>query len=224
MNRNVLSLGAIAILCLSASVSHALPFADSVIRFTPGSDFGVNDDESDGTYTGTSGEGIFDPLAVTRLDGAVLALGGTDGPPGTITLRFTQGEVIDGAGPDLRLYDTFSFADGFSLDGSRDGSAFSHIFTFEGNLRKFDCSLSSPCISDVDLSGSGLSALSYVRITTAGSSGHGFPAGYTLDAVEALHFSASPVPEPGTFALFGTGLGVLAAARRRAIRRPAAER
>lgn len=218
MSRNFLSLGTAAIFCLWASVSHALPFANSVISFTGGSDFGV-DDESEGTYTGASGEGIFDALAITSLDGAILGLGGAVGTPGTITLRFTQGEVIDGAGPDLRLYDTFSFADGFSLDGSLDGSAFSHIFTFAGDLGKFDCSLSSPCMTDVDLSGSGLNALSYMRITTAGSSGQGFPGGYTLDAVEALHFSASPVPEPGTFALFGTGLGVLAAARRRNIGR-----
>lgn len=202
-------------LSLSASMSHALPFADSVIHFQAGTDFGV-DDESDGTYSGASGEGVFDPLAVTNLDGVVLGLGGGGtGAPGTLTMRFTSGEVIDGAGPDLRFYDTFSFADGFSLDVSADGSAFSHIFTFAGDLGKFTCSVSSPCTTDVDLAGSGFAKVSYLRISTAGNSGQGFPAGYTLDAVEALHFQASPVPEPATFALFSAGLGILTAVRRR---------
>lgn len=215
MKTNLMSLGLAAILFLSASTSHALPFADSVISFQKGTGFGV-DDESDGTYSGVSGEGVFDPLAVTNLDGAILGLGGGGpGTPGTITMRFTAGEVIDGAGADLRFYDTFSFPDGFSLDVSADGNAFSHIFTFAGDLEKFNCSASSPCMTDVDLAGSGLAEVSYLRISTAGNSGQGFPAGYTLDAVEALHFQASPVPEPGTFALFNAGLAMLSVVRRR---------
>jgi PEP-CTERM motif len=216
MKMNLILLGLSAILSLSASTLHALPFADSVIRFQGGADFGV-DDESDGTYSGVSGEGVFDPLAVTNLDGAVLALGGGGGTgtPGTLTMRFTGGHVIDGAGDDLRFYDTFSFPDGFSVDASADGSAFSHLFAFNGDLLKFSCSVSSPCITDVDLAGSGFAKVSYLRISTAGNSGQGFPAGYTLDAVEALHFQASPVPEPDTFALFSAGLGILTAVRRR---------
>jgi hypothetical protein len=215
MKTNSISLGLAAILAFSASTLHALPFADSVISFQAGVDFGV-DDESDGTYGGVSGEGVFDPLAVTNLDGAVLGLGGGGtGEPGTIIMRFTAGEVIDGAGADLRFYDTFSFADGFSLDISADGSAFSHVFTFAGDLGKFTCSASSPCATDVDLVGSGFEKASYLRISTAGNSGQGFPAGYTLDAVEALHFQASPVPEPGTFVLFNTGLAMLTVVRRR---------
>ncbi len=116
-------------------------------------------------------------------------------------MRFTTGEVIDGAGADLRLYDTFSFSDGFSLDVSRDGSSFSHAFSFTGDFGIFTCSPSSPCTTDVDLSGSGLDAISYLRISTAGNSGQGFPAGYTLDAVEALNFRSFTVAEPGTLAL-----------------------
>jgi PEP-CTERM motif len=214
MKTNFLSFGLLAVLSLSASALQALPFADSVIGFTPGSDYGV-DDESGGAFPGASGEGIFDPLAVTNLDGAVLGLGGAVGAPGAITMRFTTGDVIDGAGADLRLYDTFSFADGFSLDVSRDGVSFSHAFSFAGDLGIFTCSLSSPCITDVDLSGSGLDAISYLRITTAGSSGQGFPAGYTLDAVEALDFRPFTVPEPGTLALVGAAFGALAVMRRR---------
>ena len=86
-----------------------------------------------------------------------------------------MGEVIDGAGADIRLYDTFSFADGFGLDVSGDGSELSPIFSFAGNLGIFSCSLSSPCITDVDLSGSGLDAISYLRITTAGNRRTGIP-------------------------------------------------
>ena len=99
--------------------------------------------------------------------------------------------------------------------GSANGSSFSPIFSFAGNLGIFSCSLSSPCITDVDLSGSGLGAISYLRITTAGSSGQGFPAGYTLDAVEALNFRSFPVSEPGTLALVGAAFGALAVMRRR---------
>ncbi|MDE2367153.1 MAG: PEP-CTERM sorting domain-containing protein [Betaproteobacteria bacterium] len=214
MNRHSLSLGFAAILSISAPVSHALPFADTVVSFTPGIDYGV-DDESGGTYTGMSGEGVFDPLAVTALDGAVLGLGGAVGAPGTITMRFTTGEVIDGPGADLRLYDTFSFADGFSLDISADGANFVHAFSFAGDVGIFTCSLGNPCITDVDISGTGLGAFSYLRIATAGNSGQGFPAGYTLDAVEALNFRPFTVPEPGAFTLFGIATAALAAVRRR---------
>ncbi len=214
MNKKSLSLGFAAALCILPPTAHALPFADSVISFTPGSDYGV-DDESGGAYTGMSGENVFDPLAVTALDGAVLGLGGAVGTPGTITMRFTTGEVIDGAGADLRLYDTFSFADGFDLDISADGINFVHAFSFAGDLGIFTCSLAKPCITDVDISGTGLGAFSYLRITTAGNSGQGYPAGYTLDAVEALNFRPFPVSEPGTLALFGMAMAGLAVVRRR---------
>ena len=225
MKTNFLSFGLLAVLSLSTSALQALPFADSVISFTPGTDNGLIDygvdDESNGAYTGLSGEGVFDPLAVTALDGAVLGLGGAVGTPGAITMRFTTGEVIDGAGADIRLYDTFSFADGFSLDVSANGSSFVHAFSFAGDLLNFSCAfnpinpLASQCATSVDISGTGLSAFSYLRITTGGSSGQGFPAGYTLDAVEALNFRPFAVPEPGTLALFGAAAGALAAARRR---------
>src|SRR5688500_3222124 len=127
---------ALAMLPIVAAPVHGLPLADSVIGFTSGAGFGVEDD-SNGSYTGVSGEGKYDPAAVTALDGAVLGLGGATGTPGTITMRFSTGEVIDESGPDLRFYDTHFFQDGFSLDISADGSSFTQAFFFPGDLGIF---------------------------------------------------------------------------------------
>ena len=212
-NKNFLSFWLAVALGASSPALHALPFADTVISFAGGGGFGV-EDESEGAYTGMSGEGVYDPRAVTALDGAVLALGGATGTTGSITMRFSTGEVIDGAGPDLRLYDTFSFLDGFNLEISADGHTFADAFFFGGDLLNFSCSPTSPCIADVDIAGAGTTAFSYLRITTAGNSAQGFPEAYTLDAVEALNYRASSLPEPGTLALFSLAAAALAVIRR----------
>src|SRR3954447_6073835 len=209
MNKIFGLLGITAIFAIVASTSYALPFADSVAGFQPGSNFGVEDGSPD-TEPGT-----YYPDAVTGLDGVVLGLGGAVGTPGSITMRFTTGKVIDLAGPDLRIYDTYSFADGVSLDVSKDGSNFLHAFSFGGDLTVFSCSLMDPCAADVDISNAGLGAISYVRITTAGNSGQGDPSGFTLDAVEALNFRAFPVSEPGTLPLLFISAAALTAACRR---------
>ncbi len=213
MNKSCFSLALAAALTASASALHALPFADSVTSFTGGSGFGI-EDESEGAYPGISGEGIYDPRAVTALDGAVLALGGATGIPGTITIRFSTGEVVDGTGADLRLYDTLGFQDGFNLEISADGVSFADAFFFAGDLTYFSCSAISPCFTDVDISGSEMAAFSYLRITAAGSSGQGFPEAYTLDAVEALNYRPAAVPEPGTLALLGLAGAALSFIRR----------
>lgn len=205
---------ALAMLPIVAAPVYGLPLADSVIGFTSGAGFGVEDD-SNGSYTGVSGEGKYDPSAVTALDGAVLGLGGATGTPGTITMRFSTGEVIDESGPDLRFYDTHFFQDGFSLDISADGSSFTHAFFFPGDLGIFECSLESPCITDVDISSTGLEAISYIRISAAGSSAQGFPEAYTLDAAEALNFRSTVIPEPGTLALLALAGATLAVMRPR---------
>lgn len=213
MNKNFLSFCLAAVLCISSAMLHALPFADSVISFSGGTGFGIDDGIIDG-------EGIDDLQAITAaikaLDGTIVALGGATGTPGTITMRFSSGEVLDGAGPDLRFYDTFSFLDGFSLDISANGSSFIHAFSLAGDLLNFSCSLAFPCITNVDISGTGLSEISYLRITAAGNSGQGFPEAYTLDAVEALNFrSSAVVPEPGILALIGLAATALVVIRRR---------
>lgn len=212
MNKNFLSLCFATALCISSTTLHALPFADSVISFKGGTNFGVDDGINDG-------EGVHNLQVVTAairaLDGTIVALGGATGTPGTLTMRFSTGEVFDGAGPDLRFYDTFSFLDGFSLDISADGLSFTHAFSFAGDLGKFTCSLESLCATDVDISGAGLSEISYLRITAAGNSGQGFPEAYTLDAVEALNFRSSAVPEPGILALLGLAAAALTVIRRR---------
>jgi hypothetical protein len=164
---------------------------------------------------GENGEGVYAPAAVTALDGIILSLGGATGTPGTITMRFTSGEIVDGNGADLRLYDTHFFLDGFNLDISPDGTSFTNAFFFPGDVGVFACSPSSPCATDVDISGTGLSAASYLRITAAGSSGQGYPEAYTLDAVEALNFRSFSVSEPGTLALLGIATAGLLGVRRR---------
>ncbi|SCY34066.1 PEP-CTERM sorting domain-containing protein [Nitrosospira sp. Nsp13] len=213
MNKNFLSFCLAAVLGISSAMLHALPFADSVISFNGGAGFGIDDGIIDG-------EGIDDLQAVTAaikaLDGTIVALGGATGTPGTITMRFSSGEVLDGAGPDLRFYDTFSFLDGFSLDISANGSSFIHAFSLAGDLLNFSCSPAFPCITNVDISGTGLSEISYLRLTASGNSGQGFPEAYTLDAVEALNFrSSAVVPEPGILALIGLAATALVAIRRR---------
>ncbi|MBA4142833.1 MAG: PEP-CTERM sorting domain-containing protein [Nitrosospira sp.] len=77
------------------------------------------------------------------------------------------------------------------------------------------CSPESPCITDADISGTGLGAISYLRITAAGNSAQGWPEAYTLDAVEALNFRAFQVYEPGTLALLAAAALALALVRHR---------
>ena len=87
--------------------------------------------------------------------------------------------------------------------------------SFAGDFGYYECSLQRPCTADVDIAGLQLDAFSYLRITAAGNIVQGFPEAYTLDAVEALHYRSTSVPEPGTLALFGLAALGLAFVRRR---------
>nr|WP_082708954.1 PEP-CTERM sorting domain-containing protein [Marinobacterium profundum] len=199
------------VLSISSHVQAIPIYADTVNSFTGGADFAVVDG-SGGNYTGASGYGVFDALAVSELDGAVLALGYDTSSIGEIVMSFSTGSIIDGAGADLRFYDSFGLSEGFMLDISLDGLTFFSVGTFTGDLIT-TCSPGLPCITDVDISGAGISSASFFRITADPLSSVLFhPAGYDLDAVEALNFSAAfippvqSIPEPGSIALFGLGL------------------
>ena len=190
-----------------------LPTQSSVLRAAV-ADYGV-EDESDGAYPGRFGEGVFDPLAVDEP--------GWSGPrPGRRSWRLPapspcvlpgEKSLMGRCGPQALRY--FQLCRWIQPGRQQGRCELFTAFSFTGDFRIFTCSPSSPCITDVDLSGSGLDAISYLRISTAGNSGQGFPAGYTLDAVEALNFRSFSVSEPGTLVLFGAAAGALAAVRRR---------
>lgn len=126
--------------------------------------------------------------------------------------------MVNGAGVDVRFYDTFGLSEGLTVEASADGTSFFSLGSFGGN-GSASCGPGSPCATDFDLGASPLSAASYFRITVVqGNLGGGggcvslYPECYDLDAVEALNYAA---PEPGTLALLGLGLAGLAATRRR---------
>jgi hypothetical protein len=180
--------------------AQATPFADTVVSFAGGTGFGVID-QSGGVHTGASGAGTFDPLAVTALDGAALGLGGASGTPGTIVMSFSTGSVTDGTGADVRFYDSFGVAEGFILDISANGINFFNVGIFPGNFSQ-SCSPGSPCITDVDISPSGLTTAAFFKLTANQASSVGnFPEAYDLDAIEALNFAPAeaPILEPDYF-------------------------
>lgn len=201
--------------------SNAAPvYADSVVSYSPGGSGAGVYDGGTGACAGATGEGTFYASAVTSLDGCVLALGGlSTGPFGQIVMQFSMGSVVDGTGNDIRFYDTVGLSEGITVEASADGVAFFGLGAAGTDFSLF-CTVGSPCATDFDLAGSGLTSASFFRVTgtQAGAQQSGcvssFPECYDLDAVEALNFAGS-VPEPGMLALLGLGLAGLAATRRR---------
>lgn len=207
----------IALLAL-AQRAEATVLADTVRFFFGGTGYGVIDRGD--SWTGPVGEKSYDPLAVTRLDGAALALGGTAASPGQIILAFSGGSVLDDEGADLLVYDTINAPEDLLAEASQDGDTFVSLGL--GVPTRRSCSLGSPCVAAFDLEGSGLESASIFRLSVAGRIVLRYPQGFDLDAVEAVHFApgalaasapAVAVPEPAALALVGAGL--LGATRRR---------
>lgn len=226
---NVIKAGCVAV-CLGMTSQNllAITFADSVVDVSPGSGSGVVITASGPTsYVGPVGEGTFDATAITLgLDGVSYALGGDDAitpQPGSVIVAFTTGVVLDGAGADLIIHDSFGLTEGFVVDASSDGVSWSTVGTFTGLTG--ETVTTSPSFLDgdlystyVDISPSGMSAASHFRLTANYQVVYSYPQALDLDAVEAIYFRPSgQVPEAAsTLLLMGISLMGLAALRNKA--------
>ena len=194
----------LAPLILALSGTAQAVTVDTVLSFSGGTSSGVFV-ASGATWGGPSGNGTFDQNAVTALDGVSLALGGTAASPGQITVGFSSGSVIDGAGIDLRTYDTIGLSEGVTVEASADGINFFSIGSEAGDF-SVSCSPTLPCVSGFDLATAGLLSASIFRLTVSGAVVTGFPQAYDFDTLEAVNFSTSAVPVPAAVWLFGTAL------------------
>lgn len=208
-------IGVLALLLPLAAPAAASPiYIDTVVSVTPGNGAGVECDAPFGPYGGACGEGVFDALALTSLDGVSYALGGATAPNGSIVVGFSTQLVVDGPGADIAIYDSFGLQEGFTLEASLDGTA----FTLVGSYPAGGFPVCGPtCVTLVDLGGA-LPSASFFRITAlTGGSVFLFPEALDIDTVEALNYrGGGVVPEPGTIVLLGTGLiGAVRAVRKR---------
>lgn len=204
---SIASFGAITLVfgTMGESVK-AAKFFDSVIDFTPGRGSGIGIIKGS-SYSGSSGAGTYDPLAVTSLDGASLGLGGAVEQPGSIILGFSDGtSLIDGDGVDLKLYDSFGVSEGFTLELGNDGFNWFNAGTFDGSSAVTQPFLGwRTYITGVDIASAGLTSAKFIRITAAPFSLPFFPEAYDLDAVEALNYTRIPESNDDSDNLNGKG-------------------
>jgi outer membrane protein OmpA-like peptidoglycan-associated protein len=97
------------------------------------------------------------------------------GNGGAITLRFTQGELVDGEGPDLFIFEIGASVEGMSVDVSADGRTWVAVGTARGGACSVDI---GPYVQPGD-------SFHYVRIRDVANSGSDSEAwpGADIDAV-----------------------------------------
>jgi hypothetical protein len=215
MYRNFIA-ALVALSALAVAGPAQAEFIGNVVSFNGGDGFGVETDDSTGTYGGPSGPGTFDPAAVTAQDGVSLALGGSADSPGSITVSFTNGSVFDGLGEDLVIFDSFGSSEGFILEISADNITYYTIGTFDGStaIEQFT-TFGSTWSTFVDIAAAPIDSASFLRLTAAPEIVFGFPQAYDLDTIFALNFQPTAVPEPATLGLLAAGLAGAALLGRR---------
>ncbi|WP_077035713.1 PEP-CTERM sorting domain-containing protein [Pelomonas sp. KK5] len=173
---------------------------------------------STGIYT------VNGPSLAAALTDKDLSTWATSMTPGaSVTLRFTDNSVVNGAGDDLALFEVGHEAYEYSQEGFD-----SFNVTINGITRTYFTTETTTIVDDhnvnmttLDLSFFGIAAGASVNEIQIGMDFDTRGSRPQLQLVAAIHSgAATAVPEPQSFAMLAAGLGVLAcAARRRSQRR-----
>jgi len=194
----VLSLVAV-LLSISVSDALALSFASVVVDSSPVSQPEFN----------TASELLGPP------DGEITAFEEVDSlTPGFVTVGFGS-NFLNITGDDILVYLldwTASDNEVFEALASLDGSAGS--FVSIGSSGAPNGGVNAPVTLGFDLAVAGLDSAMYLQIRSSRIDPR-IGEGPDIDAIQAMSLSSSPVPEPGTLALIGSGLGLLCLRMRR---------